>query len=439
MRKIFNKEYVKSCRSFVCILILIAIIFYYLWFTAWLPDIVRYMIQDSSLGWLKYIVIYIFLFFNFLILYFIYNLLLWLLQGELSYRCEQIGVFYLEKGSIKVGLFCVRLGYYCMKYCNLLRLNWESRFPTGVDSGFWYLIKRPLMKERITITFRVIKIPLIIAIIYLLIMMQFPLKSINWQILIANFSNIIINVLNYGKILIALPNLISLILAILFFYYLSPRGIVKRIISKDKQRKVKKDFKDIINLNKALKEIELRLIQNIEKVYKAREILSEIRLNFQYKNYDFSNQHFATYNTKEYWEIFDDINISRVVKNYNEISKDNNPFAKKFEIRYLFYSKRIGSILSDEVKFNEVLYTREGCKQSLESAPSKNPSGEQDWNKVKKPESKRMYCLKSENEKIYDSLFICYAIGRFIQRIDNLTNLGIMDRFLQNINETIRK
>lgn len=58
MRKIFNKEYVKSCRSFVCILI--AIIFYYLWFTAWLPDIVRYMIQDSSLGWLKYIVIYIF-------------------------------------------------------------------------------------------------------------------------------------------------------------------------------------------------------------------------------------------------------------------------------------------------------------------------------------------------------------------------------------------
>lgn len=352
-----------------------------------------------------------------LFLLMIYDLVILELYNGISYYLSKLGRLAVRTKKVSIALYTIRLNYYLLRLCQLLRVGWVT-YGSGGKSSVWIgLSKLSLTQLLLNIIRKIISAPMFLAFLFTCFSLSILRGDVAYylhklQEFLRVFLQMKVNIVGIISRLPALVALITIVPVIFFFYFYSQKRDVRKIIDKENSQY----FEDVVLLYQQLliwldRHI-YEISENFDYVINCQDSIVEAFLKKEVPNYTSlaGKQYYLHGGVEEFRfvEIGDLIQLREIITKLtsDRLVKFTRIFSvKQFDIWYLYFWDF--HTLREEEQVEMSLYTKTGIISKLDKRHTYPYDFTQE--QIEKQRNKEISLL---SWSIYDSLELLYRLKR---------------------------
>ncbi|HEL2413069.1 TPA: hypothetical protein TZW92_001628 [Streptococcus suis] len=352
-----------------------------------------------------------------LFLLMIYDLVILELYSGISYYLSKLGRLAVRTKKVSLALYTIRLNYYLLRLCQLLRVGWVT-YGSGEKSSVWVGLSKLSLTQLLLNIFRiVISVPMFLALLFACFSLSILRGDVAyyWHKLQEFLSGILQIKVNIGDIFSRLPALVALITivpVIFFFYFYSQKRDVRKIIDKENSQY----FEEVVLLYEQLliwldRHI-YAISENFDYVINCQDSIVEEFLKKEVPNYiSLAGEQYYIHGGVERFRFIEIADLTELRKIITELSSDRlikftRIFsAKRFDIWYLYFWDFHS--LDEEEKIEKSFYTKKGMTSKLDKRHTHSYDFTQEQIDKRRKEE---FSLLSWS--IYDDLELLYRFKR---------------------------
>ncbi|MDL4889341.1 hypothetical protein [Enterococcus hirae] len=372
------------------------------------------------------LIFFIYIVFIIVVYYFMIRELKFWVINKIDSLCE----FLIKENKIRLALFLVRIRYNILKIFSFLNLRWP--YYHSINSNqIWKGISKLTIFQKFIIIIRMFSLPVILSII--LTLFTSDIINMEWLYIrcvyfLKSLKQLFTITINFENVFSWLPSIAALltILPILFFFYFySQKREFRKIINKNKQKRIETVVNKHYELSKLISSSIYEITENLNYVINCQALLVDLILNKKIDNiYELSerniyrNRNIEKFNLKEISQLE---KISKIITELTNLELDDFTWSfskKRYEMRYLYLNFYL---FRNSETLNHLFLTKQGIETIISNVSSKKYSKEQ--------------FIKTRNKEIdiftyniYRALTMLYALKRyndFLDRYLNSSNLEI--------------
>lgn len=339
------------------------------------------------------------------------------IYGFLASYISKLGRFAIRRKIVGIAIFTVRLDYYLLRFCRLLRLGLVT-YGSNYRNSVWSGLSKPSIFRSITVLLRVLfSIPVGLAFLLSCFSLDIFKTDIAYyllktQDLLNNISQVRVNIGDVFSSLPALVALTTLVPVIFFFYFYSQKREIRKIVDKENSQY----FEEVVLLYEKLllwidKHI-YEISENFDYVINVQDLIVDLILDKEIPNYSSLNDIYCrSLRTIKEYRFIKLPNLNELQEIVDKLSSDRlRRFTRLFSVKQYdiwdLYWSEFRSLRNIE-QLQMSFYTREGMEIKLR----KRYTGYATFSK------ERMEKKKAEEEglvarSIYDSLQLLYKLRR---------------------------
>lgn len=346
----------------------------------------------------------------------LWDLLMYEIYTYISSILDEKAEYLLQTNRVRLTIWCVRLKYGMSKVIFFLRLGWRKSGSLN-NNIIWNNITRPTIKNTfLRICVSMIKLPALVALFLTTISLEwFEVRDILDTL--NAFWDLEFDFWGLAK---NLSPLITVILVVFIWYFISFKGIIRRTIAQVNRKKME----DIIQQHRILTEtIGMSLYSmasNIEYVINCRELVVDLWIHSkfpEYKNEKCILQRDLNLESFCFNDIPELKNIADIFGKFN--SNGNRGVSRTFaSYKYEFLTLISNMSYFSLQRLNEKLFTKQGMESML--ADDGYPCVEYSKEEI---DEKRSNYLEYMQRRLVESLELLYTFCRYHDEMSKLLNI----------------
>lgn len=346
----------------------------------------------------------------------LWDLLMYEIYIHTSLILDEKAEYWLQTNRVGLTIWCVRLKYGLGKVMLFLRLGWWKSGSLN-NNVIWNNITRPTIKNTfLGICVSMIKLPALVALFLTAISLEwFEVRDILDTL--KAFWNLEFDFWGLAK---NLSPLITVILVVFIWYFISFKGIIRRTIAQANRKKME----DIIQQHRILTEVIgmslYSIASNIEYVINCRELVADLWIYSKFPDYKNEKCMLQRDLNLESFCFKDIPELKNIVDVFGEFNSNGNSgisrtFASyKYEFLTLMSKMNYFSLQ----KLNEKLFTKQGMESMI--ADDRYPCVEHSKEEI---DEIRSNYLKYMPRRIVESLELLYTFWRYYDEMSKLLNV----------------
>lgn len=352
-----------------------------------------------------------------LFLLMIYDLVILELYGGISYYLSKLGRLAVRTKKVSIALYTIRLNYYLLRLCQLLRVGWVT-YGSGGKSSVWIGLSKLSLTQLLLNIFRIIiSAPMFLAFLFACFSLNILRGDVAYYLhKLQEFLRVFLQIkVNIGDIFSRLPALVALITivpVIFFFYFYSQKRDVRKIIDKENSQY----FEEVVLLYEQLliwldRHI-YEISENFDYVINCQDSIVETFLKKEVSNYtSLAGKQYYIHGGVERFRFVEIADLTKLRKIITELSSDRlmkftRIFStKRFDIWYLYFWDFHS--LDEEEKIEKSFYTKKGMTSKLDNRHTHSYDFTQEQIDKRRKEE---FSLLSWS--IYDNLELLYRFKR---------------------------
>lgn len=352
-----------------------------------------------------------------LFLLMIYDLVILELYSGISYYLSKLGRLAVRTKKVSIALYTIRLNYYLLRLCQLLRVGWVT-YGSGGKSSVWIGLSKLSLTQLLLNIFRIIiSAPMFLAFLFACFSLSILRGDVAYylQKLQEFLRGILQRKVNIGDIFSRLPALVALITivpVIFFFYFYSQKRDVRKIIDKENSQY----FEEVVLLYEQLliwldRHI-YEISENFDYVINCQDSIVETFLKKEVPNYtSLAGKQYYICGEVERFRFVEIADLTKLREIITELSSDRLMrftrifSAKRFDIWYLYFWDFHS--LDEEEKIEKSFYTKKGMTSKLDNRHTHSYDFTQEQLDKRRKEE---FSLLSWS--IYDNLELLYRFKR---------------------------
>ena len=346
----------------------------------------------------------------------LWDLLMYEIYIHISLILDEKAEYLLQTNRVRLTIWCVRLKYGMSKVIFFLRLSWWKS-GSDDDNIVWSNIKRPTIKNTfLSICVSMIKLPALAALFFTAINLEWFEISDILDTLNALW-NLEFDFWGFAK---NLSPLITVILVVFIWYFISFKGIIRRTIAQANRKKME----DIIQQHRILTEtIGMSLYSiasNIEYVIDCKELVVDLWIHSKFPDYKNEKCMLQRDLNLESFCFKDIPELKYIVDIFGEFNSNGNSGISRTFASYKYEFLTLMSKMSyfSLQRLNEKLFTKQGMESMI--VDYRHPCVE--YSKEKIDEIRSNY-LKYMPRRLVESLELLYAFYRYYDEMSKLLNI----------------
>ncbi|MGT2811759.1 hypothetical protein [Streptococcus minor] len=352
-----------------------------------------------------------------LFLLMIYDLVILGLYSGISYYLSKLGRLAVRTKKVSLALYTIRLNYYLLRLCQLLRVGWIT-YGSGGKSSVWIGLSKLSLTQLLLNIFRIIiSAPMFLAFLFACFSLSVLRGDVAYYLhKLQEFLRVFLQIkVNIGEIFSRLPALVALITivpVIFFFYFYSQKRDVRKIIDKENSQY----FEEVVLLYEQLliwldRHI-YEISENFDYVINCQDSIVETFLKKEVSNYtSLASKQYYIHGGVERFRFVEIADLTKLREIITELSSDRLMkftrifSAKRFDIWYLYFWDFHS--LDEEEKIEKSFYTKKGMTSKLNNRRTHSYDFTQEQIDKRRKEE---FSLLSWS--IYDNLELLYRFKR---------------------------
>lgn len=346
----------------------------------------------------------------------LWDLLMYEIYIHISLILDGKAEYLLQTNRVRLTIWCVRLKYGLSKVMLFLRLGWWKSGSLN-NNIIWNNITRPTIKNTfLGICVSMIKLPALVALFLTAISLEwFEVRDILDTL--NAFWDLEFDFWGLAK---NLSPLITVILVVFIWYFISFKGIIRRTIAQANRKKME----DIIQQHRILTEtIGMSLYSiasNIEYVINCKELVVDLWIHSKFLDYKNEKCMLQRDLNLESFCFKDIPELKNIVDIFGEFNSNGNSGVSRTFASYKYEFLTLMSKMSyfSLQRLNEKLFTKQGMKSMI--ANDRYPCVE--YSKEEIDEIRSNY-LEYVPRRIVESLELLYTFCRYYDEMSKLLNI----------------
>ncbi|WP_373760314.1 hypothetical protein [Streptococcus ferus] len=352
-----------------------------------------------------------------LFLLMIYDLVILELYSGISYYLSKLGRLAVRTKKVSLALYTIRLNYYLLRLCQLLRVGWVT-YGSGGKSSVWIGLSKLSLTQLLLNIFRIIiSASMFLAFLFACFSLSILRGDVAYYLhKLQEFLRVFLQIkVNIGEIFSRLPALVALITivpVIFFFYFYSQKRDVRKIIDKENSQY----FEEVVLLYEQLliwldRHI-YEISENFDYVINCQDSIVETFLKKEVSNYtSLDGKQYYIHGGVERFRFVEIADLTKLREIITELSSDRLMkftrifSAKRFDIWYLYFWDFHS--LDEEEKIEKSFYTKKGMTSKLDNRHTHSYDFTQEQIDKRRKEE---FSLLSWS--IYDNLELLYRFKR---------------------------
>lgn len=347
----------------------------------------------------------------------LWDFLMYKIHIHISLILDEKAEYLLQTNRVRLTIWCIRLNYGMGKVIFFLRLGWLKSGFSGDNNIVWSNISRPTIKNTfLSICVSLIKLPALVALFFTAI-------SLEWFEItdILDTLNTLWNLeFDFWRLAENLSPLITVILVVFIWYFISFKGIIRRTIAQANRKKME----DIIQLHRILTEtIEMSLYSiasNIEYVIEHKEPVVDLWIYSKFPEYKNEKCILQRDMNLESFRFKDIPELKDIVDIFGEFNSNGNSGVSRtfasYKYEFLIFMSKMSYFSLQGL--NEKLFTKQGMKSMI--ADDRYPCVEYSKEEIDKIRSDY---LKNMPGRLVESLELLYTFCRYYDEMSKLLNI----------------